>query len=169
MSLFRCYVGQLKFFNWSVEPVITVSVTVQERGCTIRLLSCRLQGSSFVDDINNKFSASMTNVVQWRELLAEPGSSSTGGGGSSSSTDADAAATDNGAKEIVSNTSIEVNVEVPGWFQLIPVSGIESTGSGVMQKTVDIMVPRFLKQLEKDYELWASGDASRKPVGEGIL
>ena len=36
---FRCYVGALQFFSWSVEPVLTVSVSVDEDGCTIRLLS----------------------------------------------------------------------------------------------------------------------------------
>ena len=36
---FRCYVGALKLFSLQVEPVITVSVTVQERGPTVRLLN----------------------------------------------------------------------------------------------------------------------------------
>ncbi len=41
-STFRCYVGGMQFFSFRVEPVITVSVTVEERGCTIRLLSCQV-------------------------------------------------------------------------------------------------------------------------------
>jgi hypothetical protein len=65
-TTFRCFVGQLNFFSWSVEPVITVSVDVEPEGCTIKLLSCQLQGSSFVDDINSKFTATMTNVVRWQ-------------------------------------------------------------------------------------------------------
>jgi len=56
-TTFRCYVGQLSFLNFSVEPVITVSVTVEARGCTIRLLSCRLQGSRLVEEVNDKFTA----------------------------------------------------------------------------------------------------------------
>lgn len=56
-STFRCFVGQLAFLGFSVEPVITVSVSVQERGCTIRLLSCELQGSKMVEDVNDKFTA----------------------------------------------------------------------------------------------------------------
>jgi len=39
---FRCYVGGLKLFSLEVEPVITVSVTVQERGPTVRLLSTKV-------------------------------------------------------------------------------------------------------------------------------
>ena len=38
--------GQLRFFNFSVEPVITVRVTVQERGCVIELLSCEVRSPS---------------------------------------------------------------------------------------------------------------------------
>lgn len=42
-------------------------------------------------------------------------------------------------------------------------------GSKVLQGVLATMVPRFLKQLRVDYELWASGDESRKPVGTGQL
>jgi hypothetical protein len=142
---FRCYVGGINFLNFSVEPVITVSVTVEERGCTIRLLSCKLQGSQIVEDVNDKFTAQMTNVVRW-EPTEDPLQ-----------------------KRIVSNTSIEVLVDVPGWMSLVPVGSIEAAGRQVMQSTLRLMVPRFLEQLKKDYELWASGDDSRKPIGTGEL
>ena len=46
---------------------------------------------------------------------------------------------------------------------------IEKTGSSVMQRILNRMVPRFLKQLQADYELWASGDDSRKPIAAGEL
>jgi hypothetical protein len=65
-TTFRCFVGQLSFFSWSIEPVITVSVEVQEQGCTIRLLSCELQGSPSVEELNSRFTAQMTNVVRWQ-------------------------------------------------------------------------------------------------------
>ena len=38
-----------------------------------------------------------------------------------------------------------------------------------MQKVLNTAVPRFLQQLELDYVAWASGDESRKPVGNGEL
>ena len=34
----RCYVGGLNFLSFRVEPVLTVSVIVGERGPTVRLL-----------------------------------------------------------------------------------------------------------------------------------
>lgn len=144
-TTFRCYVGRLAFFGFSVEPVITVSVVVEEGGCTIKLLSAQLQGSTAVQDINSKFTAQMTNVVRWHHT-EHPAT-----------------------KEISSDTSIEVVVQVPAWFSLVPVSSIEAAGSRVMATTLNLMVPRFLEQLQKDYKAWAAGDESRKPVGEGVL
>ncbi|GLC55073.1 hypothetical protein PLESTB_000940700 [Pleodorina starrii] len=197
-STFRCYVGELRFLSWVVEPVITVSVTVeqQEGGCTIRLLGCKLQGSRFVEDINDKFSATMTNVVRYRDYVPPPPAAAAasedssdgeegteGPAGPSQRHDAAAVVGGDGTagagaaalgvagrgsqkKEIVSDTTIQVTVEVPPWSSFLPVSTLEGVGSGVMQNVLNAMVPRFLAQLATDYALWASGDESRRPVGE---
>jgi hypothetical protein len=98
-----------------------------------------------VEEVNDKFSATMTNMVRW-EASEEPHT-----------------------KLITSTTSIEVVVQVPGWVSFLPVGGIEAAGRQVMQGTLNAMVPRFLAQLQKDYELWASGDSSRQPIGDGEL
>ncbi|KAK9824468.1 hypothetical protein WJX72_010525 [[Myrmecia] bisecta] len=142
---FRCYVGGLHFFNFVVEPVLTVSVVVGERGPTVRLLSTQLEGSKAALAANDRFDATMTNVVRW------------------------GVSADGQATELHSDTSIEVAIDVPRLFSMIPVTAIEKSGSAVMQRVLNSMVPRFLKQLEADYVLWASGDSSRKPVGTGQL
>lgn len=93
----------------------------------------------------------MENDVTWRALDApESGSAPSPG------------------KEIVSRTTVTVDLVVPGWFA-VPVPAIERTGSAVMQSVVNRMVPRFLAQLERDYALWASGDTSRRPLSDGGL
>ena len=43
---------------------------------------------------------------------------------------------------------------------------MSKSGSIVMQQMLNILVPRFVKQLAKDYEVWTTGDDSRAPVGE---
>ena len=98
-----------------------------------------------MESANDRFEATMTNIVRW--------------GGAASSI----------SKEISSNTAIQVALEVPTWFRIIPIGAIEDTGNRVMQAVLNRMVPRFLKQLQADYELWASGDDSRKPIGDGKL
>lgn len=134
--------------------------------------SCAPQGPAFVDDINAKFTASMTNVVRWREApppAAAPDDDDTSEEAPAVHT---AASASNGAassKEITSETTIEVTLEVPRWAGLAPVGALEGAGSGVLQSALNLMVPRFLQQLQADYSRWAAGDASRKPLGDGAL
>ncbi|KAK9795865.1 hypothetical protein WJX73_010568 [Symbiochloris irregularis] len=142
---FSCYVDGIHFLGLTVEPVLTVSVTVGERGPTVKLLNTRLEGSDAVLSANEHFDATMTNVVQW--------------------TEADA----NAPKQISSDTTIKVELEVPRWMKFLPKGAIEKVGSSAMQQVLNRMVPRFLSQLQKDYEQWAAGDESRKPVGTGQL
>jgi hypothetical protein len=140
---FKCYVGGVHFFSFHVEPVITVSVTVQERGPIVKLLSTELTGSKTALEANEKFTATMVNAVHWRE-------------------------TDNGsgsASEIVSDVEICVTLDVPRWF-VVPTRAIEKSGSAVLKRLLKLAVPRFLAQLDADYQIWADGDESRKPVGE---
>ncbi|KAF5841187.1 hypothetical protein DUNSADRAFT_14018 [Dunaliella salina] len=102
----------------------------------------QLRGSPFVQDLNERFEAQMTNEVRYQDG-EEPD-----------------------VKQITSNSFLEVELEVPNWCSFIPNSQIEGVGSSVLQNVLNLSVPRFLAQLEKDYGLWASGDSSRKPVGE---
>lgn len=154
-SSFRCYVGQLNIFQWSAEPVLTVSVEpeVEAGGCTIRLISCQLKGSKFVEDINDKFEASMTNIVRWREIQA-----------TSNEEDPQLAASSSSGKEIVSSTTLEVQIEVPNWMSFISTNRISSAGSSVLQNLLNLMVPRFLVQLESDYLAWSRGDRRTSQV-----
>ena len=39
---FICYVGGLNFLGFAVEPVLTVSVVVQERGPVVKLLDTKV-------------------------------------------------------------------------------------------------------------------------------
>lgn len=94
----------------------------------------------------------MTNRVRWEAAEAGEAGGEAGVG-----------------KQITSDTSIEVSLEVPGWASFLPVSAVEAAGSSVMHSVLQTAVPRFLKQLGKDYELWAEGDESRKPVADGEL
>jgi hypothetical protein len=106
------------------------------------VVGAQLQGSPSFEALNDQFEASMTNSVTWRE-----------GSGPS-------------VKQIASDTSIQVSLQVPHWCAALPV---ESIGAQVMQSTLRLMVPRFLQQLQRDYHKWAEGDTSRKPLGNGTL
>ncbi|KAL2607821.1 hypothetical protein R1flu_026394 [Riccia fluitans] len=145
-NTFRCYAPRLKFFSFEVGPVLLVRVEEQPDGCCIRLLSCTLEGSPLVVAQNEKFTASMVNRVSYRDS-------------EQSSTD----------KELISDTTIEVTLEIPGAVSIIPKEAIEGTGSQVLAQVLKVMIPRFLAQLGRDYNAWATGDSSRKPLGTGEL
>ncbi|KAJ1298802.1 hypothetical protein BS78_01G481400 [Paspalum vaginatum] len=145
-STFRCYVYRFRFFALEVCPVLLVRVDEEPNGCCIRLLSCKLEGSPLVEAQNDKFSASMVNRVFCSSNLK-----------------------DSTLEQLTSDATIEVAIDIPFPFRAIPVQAIESSGTQVLEQLLRVMLPRFLKQLVKDYQAWASGDSSRKPLGTGEI
>lgn len=145
-NTFRCYVYRLKFFSFEVCPVLVVRVEEEPYGCCIRLLSCKLEGSPLVEAQNDKFSASMVNKVSYDTALLH-----------------------SQMQQLTSDTIIEVTIEIPFLFRGIPINAIESTGTEVLERLLRMMLPRFLGQLQKDYQAWASGDSSRKAIGTGEI
>ncbi|KAJ8765952.1 hypothetical protein K2173_020468 [Erythroxylum novogranatense] len=145
-NTFRCYVYRFKFFAFEVCPVLLVKVEEQPNGCCIKLLSCKLEGSPIVSAQNDKFDASMVNRI------------SCSGNQVNSS-----------VQQLTSDAIIEVSVDVPFAFRPIPVEAIESTGTRILEQILGLMLPRFMAQLVKDYQAWASGDASRQPLGTGQI
>ncbi|KAI4352656.1 hypothetical protein L6164_006887 [Bauhinia variegata] len=141
-NTFRCYVYRIKFFNFEVCPVLLVRVEEQPDGCCIKLLSCKLEGSPIVAAQNDKFDAIMVNRIS-----------------------CDSNRNNSPMQQLTSDTIIEVSIEVPFAFRPIPVQAIESAGTQVLEQLLRIMLPRFMAQLLKDYQAWASGDASRQPLG----
>ena len=148
-DIFKCYVGGLHFLNFHVEPVLTLSVIVGDHGPTVKLLSTELQGSKAIVEVNKKFTATMTNVVRWEDT----------------ENNEDGADGKHSGKQITSDTEIQVTLEVPNWF-VLPVKVIEKSGCAVMQRVLNTAVPRFLQQLEADYQQWASGAEERISSGE---
>ncbi|KAF5770627.1 hypothetical protein HanXRQr2_Chr14g0661491 [Helianthus annuus] len=146
-NTFRCYVYTFKFFAFEVCPVLLVRVEEQPNGCSINLLSCKLEGSPIVVAQNDKFDASMVNRISC-DTTNQSNSS---------------------MQKLTSDTVIEVSIDIPFPFQAIPVQTIESTGTQVLDQILKIMLPRFMAQLVKDYQAWASGDTSRQPLGTGRI
>jgi hypothetical protein len=143
---FRCYVDGFKFLTLRVEPVVDVSVTVGPRGPTVTLLGARLAGSPRAEAVNDRFSVTMTNAVRWEEREEEGGAPS--------------------RRRITSAAAIQLALDVPGWAGgLVSVPALERAGGRVMQRVLDIMVPRFLNQLAADYGAWAEGRDRRPAAG----
>lgn len=143
---FRCYVYTIKFFSFEVCPVLLVKVEEQPHGCCIKLLSCKLEGSPMVAAQNDKFDAIMVNRISCESDSNE-----------------------SLVQQLKSDTIIEVSIEIPFAFKAIPKQAIESAGTQVLEQILKIMLPRFMSQLVKDYQAWASGNTSRQPLGSGEI
>ncbi|KAK4279595.1 hypothetical protein QN277_011348 [Acacia crassicarpa] len=145
-NTFRCYVYKFKFFSFEICPVLLVRVEEQPDGCCIKLLSCKLEGSPMVAAQNDKFGALMVNRIS-----------------------CNSSSNNSLVQQLSSDTIIEVTVEIPFAFQIIPKEAIESAGTQVLEQILRVMLPRFMAQLVKDYQAWASGDTSRQPLGTGEI
>ena len=58
---FRCFVGGIKFFNFVLEPVLTLRVQAHPYGCDIAMLACKMEGSEVIRAQNSKFASRMSN------------------------------------------------------------------------------------------------------------
>ncbi|KAL4191243.1 hypothetical protein AMTRI_Chr07g79630 [Amborella trichopoda] len=170
-NTFRCYVYRFKFFAFEVCPVLLVRVEEEPKGCCIRLLSCKLEGSPFVVAQNEKFSASMVNKI----------SCSTSNGNSSveqlkSETTIEVAIGNHSCSWNLKHATghiffliylfnygiLQVVIEIPFAFRAIPEELIESTGNRVLEQLLGIMLPRFMAQKDNggcaDHNFWRTGE-----------
>ena len=156
-DVFVCELGKLDFLGFAIAPVLTAKVDVQPggRGTVIRVESATLRGSPLVERADDLFEIDSVNRVGWRYLYGED-----------EETNDDVS--DARACEIASETNVNVYLLVPSWFPFT-VRATERTGNFVVRQVVKQVVPRFLKQLKNDYDVWATGDDCRDATCAGDL
>ena len=146
---FECTLGTLSFLGFKITPTVTAKVDVRPNGAgpMISVEEATISGSKIVEDANEQFQLSSVNDVSWFDSATEEFPNQ---------------------KTIQSDTTVSVYLIVPRWFPFT-VKSTERTGRFVVNQVVGQVVPRFLKQLKADYEVWSLGDDSRKAVCEGGL
>jgi hypothetical protein len=146
---FACTLGTLSFLGFKITPTVTAKVDVRPNGVgpMISVEEATISGSKIVEDANEQFQLSSVNDVSWFDSATEEFPNQ---------------------KTIQSETTVSVYLIVPRWFPFT-VKSTERTGRFVVNQVVGQVVPRFLKQLKADYEVWSLGDDSRKAVCEGGL
>lgn len=146
---FECTLGTLSYLGFKITPTVTAKVDVRPNGVgpMISVEEATISGSKIVEDANEQFQLSSVNDVSWFDSATEEFPNQ---------------------KTIQSDTTVSVYLIVPRWFPFT-VKSTERTGRFVVNQVVGQVVPRFLKQLKADYEVWSLGDDSRKAVCEGGL
>jgi len=137
---FRCDLPALNFFGTSIQPVLYVDVKVfpEDARSEITVSRAETVGSETALKVNGTFSISAVNVVT-------------------------AAVDKKGRKTLNSNTQLKIDVIVPPESK-VPRRVLQSGGNFIMQSSLNVIVPAFVRILRFDFERWSAGDDSRDVV-----
>ena len=72
-----------------------------------------------------------------------------------------------GRKTLNSDTRLMVNVEVPP--SGFPLRVIQTGGNFIMQASLDIIVPTFLRVLAADFHRWSEGNDTRGAIEDSAF
>eukprot|EP00850_Spirogloea_muscicola_P002535 SM000010S04173 [mRNA] locus=s10:69452:70606:+ [translate_table: standard] len=128
-----CHLRSIEVFNLVVAPVIDLRIGFTGDGCKVEMLCCKFEGSGIIEQQNQRFAASLRNVLTWDEAEVLP--------------------------MLHVDVDLEVCLEVftlP--FTLLPLSAVETPGNACMQTLLNRLVPIFLHNLISDYTRWAAGE-----------
>lgn len=133
---FKIMLGTLNFFGTKIAPILYASVDVypQEAKSVIKVIRAETVGSDMALAVNGTFSISAVNVVT-------------------------AEVNEKGQKTLNSNTTLVIDVLVPK--SRFPMSIIQSGGNFIMQSSLNIIVPTFVRILAADFKRWSDGDDGR--------
>ena len=122
--------------NLTVWPSLIATVTAAHDHVLITADACELSGSPLIEAIrlNERFSFRVRTRFTWADAPLA----------------------------ITSRSSIEVDVDPPGPFRLVPRRLLEATGNGVMSFAMNTLQASFLRSLADDYARWAADEAYRE-------
>lgn len=137
---FRCDLPAMNFFGTLIQPILYVDVKVFPDDAKAEIIVSRAEtvGSDIARKVNGTFSISAINTVT--------------------------AGVDNkGRKTLNSSTKLKIDVAVPPESKL-PKRILQSGGNFIMQSSLNVIVPTFVRILRYDFERWSAGDDSRSAV-----
>lgn len=137
---FRCDFPKLNFFGTMIQPILFVDVTVYPSEARSEIVVRRAEtvGSETAEKINGTFSIYAINRVS-------------AGLGSNPS-----------EKTLNSQTNLEIEVKIPD--SKVPLGVVRSSGNFILQNSLNLIVPTFVRILAADFRRWSEGDNSRDAV-----
>lgn len=138
---FKCTIGTLNFFGTKITPVLYVTVNVMPEAAKSEIIVTRAEtiGSEIAEIVNGTFSISAVNIVS-------------------------AGKDDQGRKTLSSDTKLKIDAVVPKSKMTVPIGIVRSGGNFIMQSTLGLIVPTFIRILARDFRKWSSGDDTRSDV-----
>jgi len=139
-SKFKAVLGKLNFFGTVIIPTLYVDVNVipEEYRSEIVVKRAETTGSPQADAISGTFKISAVNLVS-------------------------AGQDDKGRPMLTSDTKLKIDVIVPEDAK-VPLKLITSGGNFIIQSSLNVIVPTFVRILAADFKRWSEGDDSREAV-----
>ena len=141
---FKCTLPTMNFFGTKICPVLYVDVNVYPEDARSEIVVSRAEtiGSDVALKVNGTFNISAVNTVT--------------------------AGTDRkGQKTLNSDTNLRIDVVVPS--TKLPIRVIQSGGNFLMQQSLNIIVPTFVRILRADFQRWSTGVNDRSAVEGATL
>jgi hypothetical protein len=134
---FKATLGKLNFFGKDFIPILYVDVDVipEEARSEIKVNKAETTGSDMAEKISGTFDIVAKNMV---------------------STGMDK----KGRKVLISDTTLAIDVIVPAESR-IPLRIINSGGNFVIQQSLNLIVPTFIRLLAFDFRRWSAGENKR--------
>ncbi len=138
-SDFKITLGTLNFFGTKLVPILYVTVNVFPDLAKAEIIvdKAEIEGGDVAKTINGSFDISAINIV-------------------SAGTD------DKGRKTLNSDTKLKINTRVPS--TKFPLGVIQNGGNFIMQSSLNVIVPTFIRILAADFKRWSGGDDKRTAV-----
>jgi len=121
-----------------VRPVVMARVTVEPDQVVIFSDSCILKGSKIIEDIgiNDFFDFTINIYLTWKNEM--------------------------GDRLITARAEIDVDLDPPGPFALVPKNIIEAVGNRALSIALDALLKDFMWNLGLDFDRWAADENYRK-------
>lgn len=139
---FKCTIPVMNFFGTKIQPVVYVDVVVYPELARSEIIVVKAEtiGSDVALLINGTFNIAAVNTVF-------------------TSTDS------KNNRRLNSQTTLKIDVVIPPSIPVkLPARIMQSGGSFIMQSSLGVIVPTFVRILARDYQRWSAGDDSRKEV-----
>lgn len=137
---FKARLPTMNFFGTKITPVLYVDVTVypNEARSVIAVKRAETVGSETAEKINGTFNIEAINEVS-------------------------AGKNDKNEKTLNSETNLQINVVVPSSSK-VPMGVLRRTGNFLMQSSLNVIVPTFVRLLAFDFRNWSDGDDERSAI-----
>lgn len=137
---FKAVLPTMNFFGTKITPILFVDVTVypDDTKSVIAVQRAETVGSETALQINGTFGIEAINTVT-------------------------AGIDDKGRKTLTSETHLKIDVVIPSSSK-VPAGALRRTGNFLMQQSLNLIVPTFVRLLAFDFKRWSGGENSRSEI-----